>query len=82
MKSLLSAIIFCQIFVIGLMGGYTYLLHKQGKRSDLCMKEILDSNVQLKDYFGHKIEPTNIWPHAQSYIANHYLFCMNRSEDE
>ena len=80
MKALLVTIILCQIFVMGLMGGYSYLLTKQTKKSDQCIREILDSNVELRDYFGHKIDMKDTWIHAQSYVANHYFWCMNRRD--
>lgn len=65
---------------MGLIVGYSYLLYQQSYRSDQCIREVLNSTTDIKDYFGHKIETQNIWSHAQSYVANHYLYCMKRKE--
>lgn len=80
MKSLLVTAIICQTFVLGLVVGYSHLLYKQQVRSDQCIREILDKDVVIHDYFGHKVDMSNIWIHAQAAVSNQYLFCMNRRE--
>lgn len=80
MKTLLITITYCQIFLMGLMGGYSYLLYKQSERTDQCIREILDSNTKLKDHFGHKIDTKDIWSHSEAYVTFRYFFCMNRRD--
>lgn len=82
MKTLLVTIIYCQIAVLGFMGGYTYIVHQQLLKSDQCFKEILKEDITIRDYYGHSIDINNTWIHAQAAVSNHYLACMGRRERE
>jgi len=78
MKNILVLAILCQIFLLGIASGYSYLLYQRQIRSNDCIQEVLDKNIKLKDYFGHPIEVNSIWIHAQAAVSNHYLYCMTR----
>lgn len=82
MKILLATIICCQIFFLGLLGGYTYLLYRQVKKSDQCIDRIFKRSVALEEFYGHRIDAQTLWSHAQGLVANQYLQCMGERDNE
>lgn len=81
MKYILTLIILIETFFLGLSIGATYITYKQHKKSEKCIRQILDNEKDVHDFFGHKIDPTDLWIHAESSVAHQYFYCMNRRED-
>ncbi|CAB4124848.1 hypothetical protein UFOVP53_35 [uncultured Caudovirales phage] len=76
MKTLLILIALIEMLILGFYLGQTHQLKNQIKKQDSCITYVLKKDINLQQFYGHKIEFNAILIHAEAAVALKYQNCM------
>lgn len=76
MKTLLVSIALIEALILGFYLGQTHQLKNQIKKQDSCITYILKKDINLQQFYRHKIAFNAILIHAEAAVALRYQNCM------
>ena len=80
MNQLKITILLCAMFSVGVLSGFTIYLYKYTEKQEKCIREVLHRDIDLKKYYGHRIDKEDIWVHAHAAVSERFQSCMFRRD--